>query len=287
MKYRIKHIRCKNLMLLEAANLNMPSSFIIKTKRPMSKHLLKQMAAKIIRESYGQRMSNCIVEELETDGPRGGVSPSRELLLKRFKLELKQLADLILDYAEDAAEIRQYAKKIGATRVYDAFNSYFEEFEKAFEEAYYIIKVNYGPIDGYEDVYESYSQPKYRYLVEELETDGPRGGVSPSHKLKGKMKDYISHSYGGHQRLSDKIMQLAREKDRKLLLALQHLQELAKKIGNKDVYRAIMNLISAKVFWGKILRTTVDPSQLPNYSTPEQRYMKDRWNRYKLYDKGI
>jgi hypothetical protein len=232
MKYRIKHIRCKNLMLLEAANLNMPSSFIIKTKRPMSKHSLKRMAAKIIRESYGQRMSGCIVEELEVDGPR---SPSQEMLLKRFKYKFKKLGRIIANNTFEIEELLQCAKKLKAKQPYDALNSYIDSLYSAYNNAANIIEDNYGPL------YESYSQPKYQRLVEELETDGPRGGVSPSHRVKDKIGGHFDQTINDYFQFSE----LYRErllKNSDLRDAVIGLHYFSKKLRNKNITEALDKL---------------------------------------------
>jgi hypothetical protein len=265
----------------------MPSSFIIKTKRPMSKYSLKRMAAKIIRESYGQRMNSCIVEELDVDSARAGIG-----LRTRFKYEFLNVEELIADVGSEADIIMQYAEKVGATRVYNALEDYMTGLWNAYNKAYDIVEDNFG--EGFlyvnyasSGLQESYSQPKYRRLVEELETDGPHF-KGPSRWAKGKMKDYISHSYGGHQRLSARINRLNGEKNNKLLYAIQHLKKVADKLGNKNISKAIFALKCAKADWREVLQTCGDPN-LTNgrYSTPEQRYMKDRWNRYKLYDDDI
>jgi hypothetical protein len=213
-------------MLLEAANLNMPSSFIIKTRRPMSRDKLKRMAAKIIRESYGQRMSNCIVEELDIGRLPERVSRFTKayLYLKRafghmpegwkgwrrinVIVTTKELKPLIDDIAfgfesvrdqEIKASKREYNKEINDAlekynkEIYDAFNKYLKDLRSD----YFIIN---KLIENDYSYAKLLNKLREKHVIEELENTNLRKSILLSSSLTELRKK--------HEKLYDRLKDL-------------------------------------------------------------------------------
>jgi HEPN domain-containing protein len=258
-------------MLLEAANLNMPSSFIIKTKRPMSKHSLKRMAAKIIRESYGQRMNSCIVEALETGG-------SRRNLKQKLKAEFEKGGEMLNDICTSVKRILRQAEKVGAPRVHEAISEYAQTLADNYIMLALYVDKNYGPI------FESYSQPKYRRLIEELETDGPRGGVSPSEDVKYCMRHYIDRKWIGRTNISAEIYRLVKKgKINELTNIFGNVVKLAEALGDMDLAMKVDDLIVAQLkSWDKVMATRTSRRKITPFATAEEDYMNDRIDKYFL-----